>query len=63
MFLAQAPSADDSCREVVNDAAVKRLLGGLSPCSTNTSAYCQARGRLPLEMISTLACQGSEGGL
>jgi hypothetical protein len=60
MFLAQALSADGSCREAVNDAAVKRLLGGLTPCSTNTSAYCQARGRLPQEMISTLACQVGE---
>jgi hypothetical protein len=54
MFLAQALSADGSCRQAVNDAAVKRLLGGLSPCSSNTCAYCQARERLPLEMISTL---------
>jgi hypothetical protein len=60
-FLAQALSPDGSCREAVNDVAVKRLLGGLSPCSTNTSAYCQARGRLPQEMISTLGCRGSEG--
>jgi hypothetical protein len=28
MFLAQALSGDGSCREAVNDAAVKRLLGG-----------------------------------
>ena len=57
MFLAQALSADGSCRQAVNDAALKRLVGGLSPCSTNTSAYCQARSRLPTEMVSTLACQ------
>jgi hypothetical protein len=60
IFLAQSLSPDGSCRQAVNDAAVKRLVGGLSPCSTNTSAYCQARGRLPLEMISTLACQVGE---
>ena len=30
MFLAQALSADGSCRQAVNDAAVKRLVGGLS---------------------------------
>jgi hypothetical protein len=57
MFLAQALSADGSCRQAVNDAAVKRLVGGLSACSTNTSGYCQARARLPLTMISTLARQ------
>jgi hypothetical protein len=60
MFLAQALSADGSCREAVNDAAVKRLVGGLSPCSTSTSGYCQARARLPLTMISTLARQAGE---
>jgi hypothetical protein len=55
MFLAQAMSADRSCQQAINDAAVKRLMGGLPTCSTHTGAYCRARKRLPLEMISTLA--------
>lgn len=55
MFVAQVLSGDRSCRQAVNGAAVKRLLGGLPRCSANTSAYCQARGRLPLEMASQLA--------
>jgi hypothetical protein len=55
MFLAQALSADGSCRQAVDDAAVKRLIAGLRPHSTNTSAYCQARARLPVTLISTLA--------
>jgi len=55
MFLAQAMNEDRSCQKVVNDAAIKRVMGGLSLCSTSTSGYCQARQRLPLEMISTLA--------
>jgi hypothetical protein len=55
MFMAQALSADGSCRQVVDDTAVKRLIAGLVPCSTSTSAYCQARARLPLPMIATLA--------
>ena len=54
MFLAQAMSADRSCQYAVNDASIKRLIGGLTPCSTHTGAYCQARKRLPVEMISTL---------
>lgn len=54
MFLAQAMSADRSCQKAVDDAAVKRLVGGLPTCSTNTGAYCQARSRLPSEMISSL---------
>ena len=55
MFLAQVLSADGSCRHAVDDAAVKRLIAGLTPHSTNTSAYCQARARRPLDLISTLA--------
>ena len=55
MFLAQAMSADRSCQKAVNDAAVKRIVGGLTPCSTATGGYCQARQRLPLTMVSTLA--------
>lgn len=54
MFLAQALSTDRSCQRAVNDAAVKRLTGGLTPCSTHTGGYCRARQRLPVEMVSTL---------
>jgi hypothetical protein len=54
MFLAQALSADRSCQRAVNDAAIKRLVGGLPGCSTHTGAYCRARQRLPVEMISAL---------
>lgn len=55
MFLAQALSADRSCQRAVNDVAIKRLTGGLPVCSTHTGAYCRARQRLPVEMVSTLA--------
>ena len=55
MFLAQSLSADGSCRQVVNDAMVKRVISGLKPGKTNTGGYCKARGRLPLAMVSTLA--------
>jgi len=57
MFIAQMLSEDGSCQQAVDDAAVKRLVGGLKPCSTNTSGYCQARARLPLPIISTLVRQ------
>lgn len=56
MFLAQALSSDRSCQQAVNDAAVNRLSAGLPPCSTHTGAYCRARMRLPVEMVSVLAC-------
>ena len=55
MFLAQALSADRSCQKAVDEAAVKRLVAGLTPCSTHTGAYCRARKRLPGEMVHTLA--------
>ncbi|WP_308368637.1 MULTISPECIES: IS4 family transposase [unclassified Microbulbifer] len=54
MFLAQAMHADRSCQNIVNQAAIARLTGDLPPISTGTSAYCKARKRLPLEMISEL---------
>jgi hypothetical protein len=54
MFLSQALSADGSCQQVVNEAMVKRVIYGLEPGKTDTGAYCKARARLPLSMISTL---------
>ncbi len=60
MFLAQTMNEDRSCQKAVDEAAVKRVMGGLTPCSTATGAYCQARQRLPLEMVSELACHVGE---
>jgi len=57
MFLAQVLSPDGSCQQAVNDAALKRLVHGLPCCSSKTSAYCQARVRLPTEMIRALTRQ------
>lgn len=57
LFLAQAMSADRSCQKAVNDAAIKRLACGLPSCSTHTGAYCRARQRLPVGMVSTLSRQ------
>ena len=54
MFLSQAMSADRSCQKAVDEAAIKRLTGGLTRCSTHTGAYCRARQRLPVEMVATL---------
>ena len=61
MFLAQALSADRSCQKAVNATAVKRLAGGLPQCSTHTGAYCRARARLPLEMVSALTRYTGQG--
>ena len=54
MFLAQAMSADRSCQNAVNDLSIKRCCGGMKPNSIRTGAYCKARKRLPVEMVSTL---------
>ena len=55
MFLLQALNTDRLCQKIVNDTAIKHIVGGLSSCRTNTSGYCQARQRLPLAMVSALA--------
>ena len=52
MFMAQALNADRSCQQAVDTASVKRVMRGLSPCSTHTGAYCRARARLPTKGIS-----------
>jgi hypothetical protein len=39
MRLAQALSADGSCQHIVNQVALKRALGGLPRCATDTGAY------------------------
>jgi len=57
MFLGQVMSADGSCQNAVNEAAMDRALAGMKPGSVNTSGYCQARQRLPQEMVTTLARQ------
>lgn len=54
MFLAQAMNADRSCQKAVNDFSIKRCGDGLNPSSVHTGAYCKARVRLPVEMVSTL---------
>jgi hypothetical protein len=54
LFLAQAMSADRSCQNIVNQAAIQRLAGGLDTGSTHTGGYCLARQRLRLEMVSGL---------
>ena len=56
MFIGQVMSADRSCQNAVNQAAIQRLSEGLPDCSSHTGAYCKARQRLPIEIMSTLSC-------
>jgi len=57
LFMAQTLSADASCQSAVDRHSIERVFNGLSPCSTNTGAYCKARGRLPLQLMQALTRQ------
>src|SRR5690349_1164985 len=54
-FLSQVLSDDHSCRDAVARIIAHRAAGGLAACSPNTASYCNARGRLPTAVLSTLA--------
>jgi hypothetical protein len=54
MFMKQALEVDRSCQRAVDAWAAQRVAEGLSVHSIRTGAYCRARSRLPLEMISAL---------
>jgi hypothetical protein len=55
MFMGQVLNEDGSCQKAVDSWAAQRATEGLSVKSVNTGAYCKARQKLPLEMVSTLA--------
>jgi len=56
VFLSQVLSPDHSCRGAVARLIAHRVSKGDRPCSAETSAYCQARKRLPEQIFSTIAC-------
>jgi hypothetical protein len=64
MFLSQVLSSDHSCRNTVARLLAWRSSQGLPPCSADTTSYCEARQRLPLELIKRLvrevACELEE---
>ena len=43
-----------SCSDAVKSVQAERFGDGLTPCSGNTSAYCQARQKLPYSLPSNL---------
>lgn len=51
LFLAQMFSADGSCREVLQKFLAWLALVEGKEASSNTAAYCTARGRLPIAQI------------
>jgi hypothetical protein len=46
-----------TCQEAVSRILVERVAKGQSPCSPDTSCYCQARQRLPEQVLARLARQ------
>src|SRR5262245_62439491 len=54
-FLSQVLSDDHSGRDAVARIIAHRAADGLETCSPNTASYCDARGRLPTGVLSTLA--------
>ncbi len=58
-FCSQLISFNTSCRMAVVNINHDRLARGLDPVSSATSAYCQARFRLPLGLIKDLAIETS----
>jgi hypothetical protein len=57
VFLGQVLSADHSCRAAVARLIANRVARKERACSAETSAYCQARKRLPEEFFSQIAPQ------
>jgi hypothetical protein len=56
MFLGQVLSGDGSCQNAVNEALINQLLQGQEAGSANTGSYCEARARLPQELVRELSC-------
>jgi len=54
MFMKQGLEADRSCQRAVDAWAAQRAAEGLCVQSIRTGAYCQARQRLPLAMVTAL---------
>lgn len=54
MFLSQTLSPDHSCQDAVARLLAWRLARGLPACSTDTTSYCEARQRLPQQLIRQL---------
>ena len=57
MFLSQVLDPDHSCRAAVARLIVWLAVNHHKPCSPETNSYCDARQRLPLEVIVELVHQ------
>jgi hypothetical protein len=59
-FLTQCLSDSKSCAAAVARALALRVSLGLEPCSEETAAYCKARAKLPVALLSRLTLQLGE---
>ena len=57
LFLSQVLDPDHSCRAAVARLIVWLAVNHRKPCSPETNSYCDARQRLPLEVIVELVHQ------
>jgi hypothetical protein len=57
-FLSQVVAKkDSSCEDAVSRVLADRVAHGKKACSTDSNSYCQARGRLPQQVIADLTRQ------
>jgi hypothetical protein len=54
-FLSQVLSDDHSCRDAVARVIAHRAARGAKVCSPSTASYCNARSRLRIDVLRTLA--------
>jgi DDE family transposase len=54
-FLSQVLGEDHSCRDAVARILAHRAASGQGACSPNTASYCNARRRLPTDVLRSLA--------
>ena len=59
-FLGQVLHDDHSCRDAVSRIIAHRAASGKLVCSPNTASYCNARSRIPTDVLSTLATRTAE---
>ena len=60
MFLSQVLDPDHSCRAAVARLIVWLAMNHRKPCAPETSSYCEARQRLPVEVIVRLVRQTAQ---
>jgi Transposase DDE domain len=60
LFLSQVLDQDHSCRAAVTRLILWLALDGRKPCSADTTSYCEARIRLPLNVIVCLVHEMAE---